>query len=108
MHHEELVRSIRELFWRPDRIDHIARHGVRPEEVEDALFGDESGILLRVGPAERNPTETLYRYFGRTDAGRRLLIVLLYLGEGAAMPVTARDMTPAERRRFDERKPRRR
>lgn len=97
---------IAELYWRRDRIDHIARHGITPEEVDEAVFDDPGGLLLRVGPAERNPDETIYRYFGRTESGRHLLVVLLYLGEGIAMPVTARDMTVGERRRFDERRPR--
>jgi uncharacterized protein len=79
---------------------------VAPEEVDDAVFGDPDGLLLRVGPAERNPDETLYRYFGRTETGRYLLIVLLSLGRGLAMPVTARDMTTGERRRFNDRNPR--
>jgi uncharacterized protein len=97
--------QIRDLYWREDRIDHIARHSVEPAEVEEAVFGDHNGVLLRVGPAERNPQETIYRYLGRTEAGRHLLVVLLYLGQGVAMPVTARDMTPQERRRFNERHP---
>jgi uncharacterized protein len=99
---------IRELHWRADRVEHISRHSVTPEEVEEALFDDQSGVLLRVGPAERDPEETVYRYFGRTEDGRHLLIVLIYLGQGIALPLTARDMTPGERRRFDARHPRRR
>lgn len=96
---------IRDLYWRLDRIEHIARHALTPEEVDEAVFGDPGGLVVRVGPAERNPDETLYRYFGRTEPGRHLLVVLLYLGRGIAMPVTARDMTPRERRRFDEHHP---
>ena len=104
MNHEQLQR-IRELEWRDDRIEHISRHSIRPEEVDEVVFGDRGGLLLRVAPAERSPTETLYRYLGRTEGGRYLLVVLLYLGEGIAMPVTAREMTRAERRRFDGRRP---
>lgn len=95
------MSAISELHWRRDRIEHIARHSISPEEVEEALFGDGPGILLRVGPSERDPGETVYRYLGRTEAGRYLLVVLLYLGHGVAMPITARDMSLAERRRFD-------
>lgn len=96
------MAPIRELFWRPDRIDHIAGHSITLEEVEEAVFEDTTGLLLRVGPAERSPDETVYRYFGRTEAGRHLMVVLLYLGHGIAMRVTAREMTPQERRQFDE------
>ncbi len=103
MHHRAPMQRIRDLYWRPDRIDHIAQHAVNPEEVEEAIFGDPRGILLRVGPAERNPEETVYRYFGRTEAGRYLMVVLVYLGHGVALPITARDMTQGERRKFSER-----
>ena len=98
------MRRIRELYWRHDRMAHIEqRHSVAPGEVEEAVFGDPDGLLLRVGPAERDPEEIVYRYFGRTEAGRHLMVVLLYLGQGEALPVTARDMTDGERRRFHER-----
>lgn len=94
------MKRIRDLYWRPDRIEHIARHGVTPEEVEDAVFGDSRGLLLKVGPAERNPDETIYRFLGRTSDGRHLLVALLYLRDGIAMPLTARDMDKSERRRY--------
>lgn len=92
--------SIRELQWRRDRIEHIARHAVSPEEVEAALFEDPAGLLVRGGRSQIEEA-TLYRYYGRTEAGRHLLIVLIYVGHGMALPVTAREMTPAERRMFD-------
>src|SRR4051812_14091460 len=100
------MRRVRELVWRADRVEHVARHSVSLDEVEEAVAGDESGLLLRLGPAERNPRETVYRYYGRTEAGRLLLVVLLYVGSGRAMPITARDATAGERRQFDARHPR--
>ena len=30
---------VHELLWPQDRIDHIARHNVRPDEVEEVFFG---------------------------------------------------------------------
>jgi uncharacterized protein len=96
------------LFWRDDRVEHIARHSITPDEVEEALFEDRGGLLLRVGPAERNPDESIYRYFGRTVGGRHIMVVLLDIGEGVAMPITAREMSRNERRRFDERHSKRR
>lgn len=91
---------IRSLDWRPDRVEHIARHGVDPDEVEEAVFDDPRGLLLKMGPAERNPDETVYRHLGRTEAGRYLLVALLYVGQGEALPLTARDMNDAEKRRY--------
>lgn len=69
--------NIRRLDWRPDRIEHIARHGVSPYEVEEAMFGDRDRVLGRVGLARRNPNEAIYRYLCRTEAGRYLFGVLL-------------------------------
>lgn len=37
-----------ELFWQPARIEHIARHSITPEEVDEAVFGDQAGLLIRV------------------------------------------------------------
>jgi uncharacterized protein len=31
--------QIQQFVWTNDRIQHIARHGVQPEEVEQACFG---------------------------------------------------------------------
>ena len=31
--------KIHELVWPEDRVDHIAKHGVEPEEVEEVCFG---------------------------------------------------------------------
>ena len=31
--------TIDEFIWPVERIEHIARHGVTPEEVEEACFG---------------------------------------------------------------------
>jgi uncharacterized DUF497 family protein len=80
------------IRWSPGRTLHIARHGVTPEETEEALF-DERNQLWRRGDGR-------YLLYGRTDAGRRLLLVLEDEGEGVAAPVTARDVTDRERRTY--------
>lgn len=91
---------ITELRWRADRVEHIARHEVEPEEFEEALFGDRRGILKFAGKAESDPSNMMYRHLGRTAEGRYLFLVLMYYGDGVALPVTARDMSDAERRRY--------
>jgi len=89
---------IEELYWRPDRIEHIARHEVSVAEVEEAVFEDRRGRIYRIGPAKRNPEETVYEHYGRTGDGRYLMVVLIHIGRGVAMPVTARGMEPGERK----------
>ena len=78
--------------WDEGNIDHIARHGVDIDEVEQALA---SKPLIRKGRSDR------YFPFGRTRAGR-LFIVVKNLGKGWARVITARDMTNNEKRLFRE------
>jgi hypothetical protein len=47
---------IHELIWPEDRIDHIARHGVSPEEVEEVCFG--RSLVQRAKSEGKNPTTT--------------------------------------------------
>ena len=86
---------ISELVWSEDRIAHIARHRVEPEEVEDVCFGPS--LVLRAKTDGPNP---VYLVLGRTDARRHLLCVIISFPDGRGYPVTARDMTGLEKQRF--------
>jgi uncharacterized DUF497 family protein len=77
--------------WDESNIDHIAEHGVEPEETEEALARKP---LIRRGRLGR------YWAFGKTDAGRHLFLVIKDMGKGWARVITARDMTSAERRYY--------
>jgi len=81
--------KIEEIIWTEDSVSHIARHGVEPEEVEEACFEDTPYVLK----GRRNR----YLAFGRTHSGRYLTIVFAYLGRQKAKIVTARAMSEAER-----------
>lgn len=94
------MRTIRELRWRDDRVEHLARHDVVPTEVEAAVLYDREALLERAGLARRDPSQTVYVVLGRTEAGRYLMVVLIHEGGGVALPVTARDMNAKERRRY--------
>lgn len=83
---------LRGLDWDDWNEQHIGRHGVSRDEVEEACFGN-LWVLRSTGEGKRPA-------FGRTDAGRYLFIVLADRGEGIYYPVSARDMTLTERRRY--------
>jgi uncharacterized DUF497 family protein len=83
------------LIWTADRVGHIARHGVRPEEVEEVCFG--RALVQRAKSAGKNP---VYYVLGQTEAGRYLFCVIIGFPDGKGFPVTARPMTPKEQRRF--------
>jgi hypothetical protein len=82
-------RWVRDLRFSRANTAHIARHGVRREEVEEACYGDS--FARRAG---RN----LYRVTGQTLSGRWLTVFLSPRGGGAYYVVTARDATDNERR----------
>jgi len=87
---------IDELIWTEENEEHIAEHGVTPQEVEE-LFFEESPYF------RRGPGENLSHVYGRTGAGRYLFVVMVYLGEGKGYVVTARDMDRKERRLYQKR-----
>lgn len=89
MHYNGVVfRTVRESDW---SAGHIAAHGVTLDEVREAIL--EHPYLAVPG---RDGTTLIY---GRTYAGRYLLVVALAEGEEAFI-VTARDMTTAEKTTF--------
>lgn len=97
----------RSLYWRPDRITHIARkHGITTEQVEEVVFEDLQRVFIRGPGSESHPDKYIYYVLGRTSSGRHLMIVLLDEGHGIALPVTAREMSASERRRYERRKSR--
>ena len=87
--------KIHELIWPEDRIEHIARHGVRPEEVEEVCFG--RSLVLRAKAEGENP---VYYVLGQTAAGRYLFCVVIQFPDGKGYPITARPMTDKEKRRY--------
>ncbi|MBI2150647.1 MAG: BrnT family toxin [Acidobacteria bacterium] len=88
--------KIHELIWSQDRVDHIARHGVESDEVEDVCFG--RSLVRRAKSSGRNP---VYYVLGQTSSGRHLLCVVIQFPDGRGFPVTARPMTSKEKQRFN-------
>ena len=86
---------IEELLWPRDRIEHIARHAVTPDEVEEVCFGQP--LVQRARSFGENP---VYYVLGQTDAGRYLFSVVFQFPDGNGYPVTARPMTENEKRRY--------
>ncbi len=64
--------KIGELLWPQDRTDHIARHGITIDEVEEVCFGRP--LVQRAKSQGENP---VYYILGQTDAGRYLFRVAI-------------------------------
>ncbi len=86
---------IYEFIWNQDRIDHIARHNVIPEEVEETCF--RAALVQRAKSQGDNP---VYYILGQTEAGRYLFCIVIQFPDGRGYPVTARPMTNKEKRRY--------
>ncbi len=89
--------KIHNILWPDERIEHIARHAVAPEEVEQVCFGHS--LVLRAKSEGANP---VYYVLGQTDAGRHLFCVVIAFPDGNGYPITARSMTDKEKHRFRE------
>lgn len=88
--------KIYELVWPKDRIAHIAEHNVHPEEVEEVCFGQP--FVQRAKSFGKNP---VYYVLGQTRGGRYLFCIVIAFLDERGLPVTARPMTPKEKRRFN-------
>ena len=91
--------KVHQIIWPEDRVDHIARHGVNPDEFEQACFVDP--LVYRPKSDGPNP---VYYVLGITDVGRYLFSVVIQFPDGNGFPVTARDMTDNEKRRYKHKK----
>lgn len=88
---------IHELLWSEDRIEHIDRHNITPEEVEEVCFS--RSLILRAKSRGENP---IYYVLGQTHSGRYLFCVVIQFPDYKGYPVTARFMTAKEKRRFSQ------
>lgn len=87
--------KILRILWPQERIDHIARHAVTPEEFGEVCFGGP--FVQRARSEGESP---VYYLLGQTDAGRHLFCVVIQFPDGNGYPVTARPMTEMEKRRY--------
>lgn len=79
---------IRRLIWDSWNVDHIARHKVAPEEVEEICHGS---------PVVQQGSKGRSLVFGSTKSGKMLTVVLDPEDEGVYYPVTARPASKRER-----------
>ena len=90
-----MTMRINEIIWPEDRIEHIALHKVEPYEVEEVCFGQS--LIFKAKSKGENP---VYYVLGQTKTGRYLLCVIIHFPDSKGYPVTARDMTQKEKKRY--------
>ncbi len=93
--------KIRDIIWKMQFIEKLAvKHGVTTDEVEGVIFGRPHILRVRRGHVKG---EDVYEAFGKTLAGRHLVVFFINK-PGGALPISARDMTDAERRYYENHK----
>ena len=87
------------ILWIQEYEDKIAaKHGVDRDEVAEVLYGR---MVIRRAGKGKVKGEDLYMGLGQTDDGRYLVVFFILKTGNVAMPVSARDMTTAERRQYE-------
>jgi hypothetical protein len=89
--------KIQNISWDQEAADHIANHGVYPEEVEEVLFNDHDIPVIMRGKDNK------YLTYGKTDNGRFLFVVWVSKYRKTRI-ITARDMTKKEKQFYRKRK----
>lgn len=79
--------------WNQWNIDHIAKHGVAPEDVEMVVHGAK-----RPYPLHREDDKWLV--WGRGRGGRLLQVVFVLDEDGTVYVIHARPLTEKEKRRW--------
>jgi uncharacterized DUF497 family protein len=88
------MRTISSIRWTEQSVDHTAKHGISPEEIEEVCFNE------MISPYIRSGKDNLHYVFGRTDAGRFIIVVVKYERPGQVGIITARDMNDWEKKYF--------
>lgn len=90
---------IDDFIWLPDIVEKLAiKHGVMPDEAEDAFFDRPRYRLVETGD---RPGEDVYAAFGQTEAGRYLVVFFIHKPSDTALVLSVRDMDSGERRRYE-------
>ncbi len=87
---------LEEIIWLEQFVTKIEwKHDVRTVEVDEVLCSRPYALRAEKG---RIPGEDLYVAYGQTDTGRYLVVFFIYKGRATALPISARDMKPSEKR----------
>lgn len=74
-----------------------SKHNVTRREVEQVFAASPQFRFAEKGHVRG---ENLYRAIGRTASGRYLVVFFILKGNRTALVISARDLTPAERKQY--------
>jgi uncharacterized DUF497 family protein len=93
---------ITDIIWKEFTVEKLAKkHGVSVDEAEEALF---SSPVVRKIAKGRVAGEDVYAALAQIGSGRRLIVFFINKKHGMALPISARDMDPSEKRYYAKHK----
>ena len=84
------------FIWDDSNMEHIARHGVLPEETEEA-FWDDDRLPFNAHSCHRG-------LIGSTDEGRRLVVIFVKKEGNRIRVITARNASADEKQLYNKRR----
>ena len=88
------------FVWHEKIIEKLEqKHNVLQYEVREVFENDPKFRYVEKG---FQPDENVYAAFGRAISGRYLIVFFIYKTDKQAFVVSARDMTRAERKKYEE------
>ena len=88
------------IIWLEEIVEKIERkHHVTQDEVRKILGGSSHFRFVERG---HRRGENVYSALGQTGAGRYLIVFFVRKKTHQALPISARDMTASERRRYEK------
>lgn len=85
-------------IWRDDVVEKLAwKHNLSTYEIEEVFQNKPRIYRIAKGHYQG---EDVYSGWGRTNAGRYLIVIFIYKKNQHALINSARDMTPKERKRY--------
>jgi uncharacterized DUF497 family protein len=87
------------FIWLEDIVEKLAqKHGVQQQEIKEVFANLPH---FRFAEKGHRPGENVYAALGQTDAGRYLIVFFVHKKDGRALLLFARNMTRAERRKYE-------
>ncbi len=97
---ETIKVRIERLIWLDEIVEKLeTKHKVTQDEVREVLEREANFRFVEKG---NRPGENVYAAMGRTQSGRYLIIFFIFKKKGDALVLSARDMTRAERKRYEK------
>lgn len=92
--------KIKGFIWFEEILEKLERkHHVRQEEVREVFANRPKFRFVEKG---HHSGENVYAALGQTNAGRHLIVFFVYKKDKDALILSARNMTPAERKKYEQ------